>query len=276
MKSRFQLKIPPVFSNAESPIFIFGISPRSGTNYLFNLLIMHPDCAPFPAFEDYLLMYSRMLDKYSTVLEQIYIDKGFHPPKNTQEVIKTSLGFGLNHMINHQAPGKKIVLKTPQPNGLENMHDYFPNAKILILLRDGRSTSESMVKSFNWTYKESIELWSKGAEHILQFQKSYPYKKNYRIVHYEDLILNFEEELSKVLKFLGLSLSNFNFAGAKDLPLIGSSDTVQKNNNKWIASPLPPKNMLVKRYANWPEKTRKLFIKQAKTVSEKLGYPLIW
>jgi hypothetical protein len=42
------------------PIFIHGVLPRSGTNFLWHLLLLHPDCAPavLPVYEDLFLEHS--------------------------------------------------------------------------------------------------------------------------------------------------------------------------------------------------------------------------
>ena len=42
------------------PIFIHGLLPRSGTNFLCDLLLLHPDCAPAiePVHEDLFLEHS--------------------------------------------------------------------------------------------------------------------------------------------------------------------------------------------------------------------------
>src|SRR4029453_18289993 len=45
---------------AADPVFIHGIMPRSGTNYLWDLLCSHPACAParLPVREDLFLEHS--------------------------------------------------------------------------------------------------------------------------------------------------------------------------------------------------------------------------
>ena len=49
----------------QSPIFIHGMTPRSGTSYLSELLCVHPDCkAPLPLLEDYLLHHLHQLVAY--------------------------------------------------------------------------------------------------------------------------------------------------------------------------------------------------------------------
>lgn len=49
-----------VTPRCSDPIFIHGILPRSGTNFLWDLLRLHPDCAParVPVDEDWFLAHS--------------------------------------------------------------------------------------------------------------------------------------------------------------------------------------------------------------------------
>ena len=48
------------------PIFILGISQRSGTNFLFNLLGLHPDCERVgPIWENFLLNDAQLLVDYA-------------------------------------------------------------------------------------------------------------------------------------------------------------------------------------------------------------------
>src|SRR3990172_9928745 len=53
-----------------NPVFILGILPRSGTNFLNNLLLCHPDCEyPGIVWEDYYLASADLLQRYS---ERVY------------------------------------------------------------------------------------------------------------------------------------------------------------------------------------------------------------
>ena len=55
-------------SSATEPklCFILGIMARSGTNYLFRLLDLHPDCAgPGPIWEDCFVRHSELLETFA-------------------------------------------------------------------------------------------------------------------------------------------------------------------------------------------------------------------
>src|SRR5258708_3907506 len=52
------------------PIFIQGVLPRSGTNFLWDLLLLHPDCTRGrePVNEDFFLEHSNHLTEFVEVV----------------------------------------------------------------------------------------------------------------------------------------------------------------------------------------------------------------
>ena len=51
-------------SKCANPIFILGITPRSGTNFLQDILCFHPDCGAGPVREYFLLHYASFSKNY--------------------------------------------------------------------------------------------------------------------------------------------------------------------------------------------------------------------
>jgi hypothetical protein len=58
-------------SSTANPIFIHGILPRSGTNYLWDLLLLHPDASPpvVPVREDLFLNHSDHLIAFTSAVQ---------------------------------------------------------------------------------------------------------------------------------------------------------------------------------------------------------------
>ena len=50
------------FAESPRPIFILGIMPRSGTNFLHQLITLHPACVSSPVWEDFLIYPAPLLD----------------------------------------------------------------------------------------------------------------------------------------------------------------------------------------------------------------------
>ena len=121
-----------------------------------------------------------------------------------------------------------MVTKTPSVGGIKNFFKIFPNAHLLILIRDGRAVVESGVRSFDWDFERAARDWAASALAVMQFKQDIGNDNHkYLIVKYEDLFSNTEEELRKIFSFLGLDSEVYNFDAAKHLNVIGSSELRQ-------------------------------------------------
>lgn len=202
-------------------IFILGISQRSGTNFLYNLVCLHPDCVGSVPWEDFLVHYSDLLGKYVDSVSSHWL-----PAWDVRgDSLYQYLGSGLLSFLTAQAGGKRLVTKTPSVHNLSYFFKLFPQAYLLILVRDGRAVVESGVKSFGWDYETAMRAWAEAARVILDFDQA---NKNsslrYLIVRYEDICNNCEGELRRVLAFLDLSVKTYDFEAAVHLPIRGSSE----------------------------------------------------
>lgn len=212
---------------SDDPIFVLGILPRSGTNFLFNLLRLHPDCGvPEPIWEDYVLEPSSLLMEYTQAVYGWWdaavpawgVNKGF------EERLCQHLGLGLISFLSSQADGKRLLTKTPCVTNLNNFFRLFPNAYMLILVRDGRDVVESGARSFGWDRDATTRRWAEAAEAVLRFtQEDREHESQCLVVRYEDLYLDCDAELRKILDFVRLDASSYDFDAARDLPVYGSS-----------------------------------------------------
>ncbi|MEM9542852.1 MAG: sulfotransferase, partial [Cyanobacteria bacterium P01_E01_bin.42] len=178
-----------------APIFILGTMPRSGTNFLYNLICLHLDCRGCFIGEDFLVSRSDLLIKYVDSLYQQW------PPRwKVRETIGSPnllcqyIGYSLIEFLNLPAsdlsgsPPKRLVTKTPRIRNIEHFFTLFPHAYLLIIIRDGRSVIESGVKSFNWLYEDSIREWADTAQTVLDFQHDMQNTNHkFLIVRYEDI-----------------------------------------------------------------------------------------
>lgn len=210
-------------SSSTAPIFILGITQRSGTNFLFDLLRLHPDCgAPSTNWEDFLVAKSDPLVSY---VSSVY--SGWHRRGTAQEaedMLYEQLGNGLISVLASWVKERRVITKTPSVRNLDNFFKLFPNAYLLILVRDGRAVAESRVKTFHESYETSARIWAEGANTILRFvEKSHGFNRNYLIVRYEDLWNEPERELRRIFAFSGLDAEKYDFGAATHIPVRGSS-----------------------------------------------------
>ena len=78
----------------DEPIFILGISQRSGTNFLSDLLALHPDCDATLIPEDFFVAHADLLIKFANSLDRIWqhwkIDRVVGSPENIYKSIGDS------------------------------------------------------------------------------------------------------------------------------------------------------------------------------------------
>ncbi len=206
------------------PIFLLGILPRCGTNYLLDLLRVHPDCrAPEPVWEDFFLYHADRLREYVDAVYDHWTP-GWGVDDTLRDRLFEQLGGGMIAFLAERASARRVVTKTPRIDNLHFFFTLFPDAHLLILVRDGRSVVESGVKSFGWYREAAIHSWAAAARTILQFDATNRSSgANYRIVRYEDLWDDLERELRRLLSFLELDPEVYDFDAAAHLPVRGSS-----------------------------------------------------
>lgn len=154
MISETKLMPSPVSVLCREPIFIIGITQRCGTNFLYDLLRLHPDCgAPSLIWEDYLAANSDLLDSYVNSVSKLWARS---LGDGLKDELYRHLGDGLISFLTEQIDTKRVLTKTPSIRNLGNFFKLFPHARLLILIRDGRAVVESSVKSFDEGYEANI------------------------------------------------------------------------------------------------------------------------
>ena len=231
-------------SSKFDPVFIVGIGPRSGTNYLQDLLVLHPDCvagATIP--EDFLLWGADVLLRYVQSVSSNWLPQW--PVQRLEgggrDLLCRCVGEGLklfltsqfqeniSESVNERDKRRKLVTKTPSTRHLDHFFRFFPDSRLLLLVRDGRSVAESSAKTFHMPYERVARQWAEAAETILSFQRgNAEFSKQFMILRYEDLFAMPEQQMSRVLEFLGLDVAKYDFSAATNLPVRGSS-SLQKN-----------------------------------------------
>lgn len=210
---------------AEQPIFVLGILPRSGTNFLYNLLMLHPDCAPpDPVWEDFLVTHLDLLADYSDTVASEW-DALWGVNEETRKHLDRSLGAGISLFLQERCNRPRVVSKTPRVESLTNFFRFFPDSKLLILVRDGRSMVESAIKTFGWRREPFLHALAQAARMINSFNnQASAHQDRFRIIRYEDLWQDTESALCDILKFLELDMGVYDLQAALNLPVRGSSE----------------------------------------------------
>jgi hypothetical protein len=280
-------------SKYPQPIFVLGMAPRTGTHFLANLLCLHPECEAGAMAEDSLLTEAQLLVKYSRNMLNQWARVDGEPKPELAELLQESIGQGLISFlysarrkkresqleklgleIDSNQPLKRLVTKTPSIMNIRLFFKLFPQAKLLILVRDGRAVVESSIRSFGDDPERLIRTWAREAERLLRFNHSEAFPKDqYMIVKYEELHIETEKQMRRILSFLGLDVDQYDFRSALNLPVVGSSTfkrTEQKV--KWLPVMKTADFNPLERADDWPRSMHERFNWLAGNQLEQLGY----
>jgi hypothetical protein len=217
-------------SDSLQPLFIVGIHRRCGSNFVYNVLGLDAQFqGPEPISEDYLLYSAHLLDEYVSDTAHRWWKKRFDDPLEYEDVkrsLRRQLGDGMLATLRERIhPEKRLLTKTPDPDNIRHFFDFFPRAKLVLLLRDGRDVVESSYKSWpsesraHWT-----RAWARGARIILDFVKDAPQTTlgRYLVLKYEDLLAD-RSHVERLLTFAGIDPANYPWDQFESLPIVGSS-----------------------------------------------------
>ena len=275
------------------PIFIVGILPRSGTNFLYQLLSLHSDCQVGRVIcEDFLLAHSDLIVRYAETVQKHW-DRTWAVQDRVGEPVRAlcrCVGKGLISFLQLQvydeaqaqvsggsvvSGSKRLITKTPSIKNLQHFSKIFPDAHLIIIIRDGRALVESGVKSFNWGYDETTRAWADAARTIIQFDKDPSNGEcKYLITRFEDLVHHTEGELRRIFSFLALDPSKYDFRAAANSPVIGSCETRRNGERKIDWNPIERTQDFnpVERASKWGRRMHERFNWIAGDELEQLGY----
>lgn len=171
---KFLLRLHPNknASTLKDPIFIVGC-PHSGTSLMLAILDSHPNIHGI-GYESY-LFFKRSFLKIPTF------------NKWNRETLK--------------AKKNRWVEKTPEHiSKINKILGYYPNGKVLLLIRDGRDVA--------WSIKKRIGDFSEGINWWIRWNDSgKPYwdNSNVLVIKYENLVGETESTLKSIFSFLNES-----------------------------------------------------------------------
>ena len=207
----------------KNAIFLLGIMPRSGTNFVHKLITLHPDCGERTEIpEDRLLIPADQLATYAARVAGGW-KRSWNVPDAERELLLRSLGDGLIGFLAASVKERFVVTKTPSVHNIELFPDLFPSAPLLVLVRDGRAVADSAARTFGWSPGHAMRRWAEAARAIIAFDASRSGTDTYLLVRYEDLVRDLDQSLPPVLEWCGLDPERYPFAKAREVPLLGSS-----------------------------------------------------
>ncbi len=222
--------------DAQEPTALFVLAPsaRSGTNFLARSLV---ECGPFEfptdriGGEDYLLNSADLLMEYTKttcnqwrkwIADREELDR-------MRRMLLKSIGQGILRYIQGAVVSSqgKLLVKTPSPTNLGLFPHLFPEAQLLILVRDGRDTVQSLRTAWpDESYAYWMEQWAAGARETVAFIENdgKPLENRlWKLVKYEDLCTEGRDTMRDLLKFVKVSADDFDWEKVDNQPLYGPS-----------------------------------------------------
>lgn len=221
-------------------VFIHGVLPRSGTNYLSRALRCHSDLAESPKGlwefphlrkSDPLVSYARSMARSPNL-----------PQLEEWDLLRMVGQAWLSYASDGLPEGCRLVLKEPSVKNLERFFQFFPRARLLLLMRDGRDIASSSLKTtfasprgLDWrnprSYSrllrspvaEMARRWSEASRTVREFLEEHDQNDLVRVVRYEDLVGEPTAQLRGILDFLDLSPERFAWDSFASLAVRGSS-----------------------------------------------------
>ena len=263
------------------PTFIIGIMERSGTNFLADALkLLDPRFQlPRALGEDFLLEHSNLLNDY---IERTYQRWKRVPwlnnPDEYKELLSHQLGQALLALLYEQIdPDKRLLTKTPNASNVDKFCQLFPQAKLLILVRDGRDVVESAAATWpSEPYGYWVNQWARGARSILDFIRGPAHELHgslWELVRYEDLVQKPQAVADKLLRFLELDKSRADYHLIDKLPIRASSqDRDEAGKVTWATIEKHNGFNPIGRWSSWSWYRKKQFKRLAGQALIDLGY----
>ena len=131
-----------------APILIVGITQRSGTNYLHELLRLHPDvAAPRTILEDYLTVGTAEIASGVREIAGRYMPEWIAAHEAEAQLLARVGGALLDWLAEDAGltpdDPRRLLTKTPGAHGVRGLASMVPGAHLVLLVRDGRDVVAS-------------------------------------------------------------------------------------------------------------------------------------
>jgi hypothetical protein len=252
-----------------------GPTGKSGTTYFKNLLTVNGLC-DYPKTvlreENWLVMSNKLVEYARFHANNKHIPKDDEIRVELFRGILKGMGDSLLDFIDHREDrAKPLVLKKPNAKCLENFDLLFPDCKMVIVVRDGRETTESQIKAgFRAAYQDAFENWAKQCRMILNYMNA-PKENPAMLFKYEDIVADPAGTATKVAEFMGVEGFEPDESAIAEMPVFGSAYVGVEG---WQIVDKPKDFTTSGRWHHWDKSLREQFRDICGDAQQKLGYDL--
>ena len=225
---------PAVAVSSRRLIFVAGVMGRVGTNYLGRLLLAHPEVdRPAGHWELPLL---DVADGFTELHSRFVGRRSPGRVPFSSDDFARCFGDGLERLLatrllDPKENGRFLLHKNPSTLGIDRFRAFFPDAKLILLVRDGRDNVNSLLRAAGfrdarwWSPRRLAYLcqysrkWASSARRIRAYAAS---DADHLVVTFESLHERPAAVLREIAEYVGLPISDAWLAEANSMPVKGS------------------------------------------------------
>jgi protein-tyrosine sulfotransferase len=267
------------FDTRPPAIFIHGVLPRSGTNFISDALSLHARVAQNPGdlWEFPLLSTAAS----AAALERDFLARapGGRELKGGLEFLALLAGAWMDR-LQRQVGERTMVFKSPHMQNIGLFRAIFPRDYLIVCIRDGRDIAESSARTFGKglgrkTLLQIADEWGYATESALTFEKNGANADGRSIVvRFEELVRDAPGVMRRLLAHCGLDSDDFDFEGLGKLRVRGSSAFKGAPEERWQPVEKDAAFDPVGRWRTWSPAKKALFHWRAGKTLERAGYSL--
>jgi protein-tyrosine sulfotransferase len=261
-------------------LWIFGVMPRSGTNFLYQMLMRLQPFAPSAldfvelpvlAGEDY---FMGPLDLMGRI----------HPQNRSAFGRMEWMAYGVsglrNRLLDSAEPGSVTVVKTPFLWQFELWPVLFPQDRAVLVLRDGRYVVDSFCRSFarkplRRTFADVCLETADALRKALVAITTLPPEKLH-VLRYEAAVQDRHACLAALMEWHGLPSTNLPQDELDSLPIYGSSVVSCSADGAVNWEPVAAGGYdPATRPLEWTAKQKRIFERICGPANAALGYPAV-
>lgn len=261
--------------NSKPAIFIQGVMPRCGSNYVAKLLAYHPDVHPYPN-DIHEFPVLKHTDNLLRMQDGFFADY----PHN-----KTLMGridflplFGaslISYLQTFSPDNYALLLKTPHVDNLNLFFSLFPHEHLVVVLRDGRDVVRSTMKTWpgKYAFDRVCRSWDSSAKKILRFHAFHEKTdRPYLLVKFEDVFHDPHRFILDACEKFNLNERVYPYEKINQTPVIGSSSLMTDGKVTWKGIQKPKNFNPIGRWNAWTLKQKETFRRYAGDTLKETGY----